>query len=185
MQSTTRPDWFQTVPLTRAIDPDFDIVEYFADFEIDVDATDHIKEVLRLSGLFRRSALTKKRMTLRECPNVQDYKSLIADISGYYLESDTECGALNDKIDELDESGRGNYWNLLASYKGFQVLQNINGQLLVSQPDGPCFQTRDAFQCLYGLDSHEREDIAFADAQEFINAFVLSVPAIGQLSLPI
>lgn len=186
MQSrTTRPDWLQTVPLTRAIDPQFDMVEYFADFEIDTDVTDVIKEVLRLSGLFRRSALTKKRIALQSDRKVQAYKELISEISEYYLEHDTECGALNDKIDELDESGRGNYWNLLANYKGFQILENINGELLVSQPDGPCFRTGDAFQRLYEFKDHERQDIALADAQEFIDAFVLSVPAIGQLSLPI
>lgn len=186
MQSrTTRPDWFQTVPLTRAIDPQFDMVEYFADLEIDPDAADVIKEVLRLSGLFRRSALTKKRIALQEVPSKQNYKELISEISEHYLEPDTECAELNDKIDELDESGCGNYWNLLADYKGFQVLENINGELLVSQPDGPCFRTGDAFQRLYKFEDHERQDIALVDAQEFIDAFVLSVPAIGQLSLPI
>jgi hypothetical protein len=197
MQSTTtHPDWFQTVPLTRPIDSQFNIVDYFADFEIDSDATDDIKEILRLSGLFRRSMLTKKRIAIQDNQKVQVYKELIADLSRYYLESDTECGDLNDKIDELDESGCGNYWNLLANYKGFQIFENINGQLLVSQTDGSCFQTQDAFERLYEFNECDREDIAVADAQEFIDAFVLSrsnnelgydpeISGVIQLSLPI
>ena len=184
MQSTTRPDWFQTVPLTRAIDPEFDIVEYFGELQIDEDGVDSVSQICKLSKLARQRA--KKGMNaFTNDRKLEAYKQLIADLSRhtYY---DAEAVELNNKIDEIDDTGSGNFWELLGSYKGFQILANIEGgEILVSQPEGLCFQTKDGWGRFCEIPANELQDVAFADAQEFIDAFVLSVLAIGQLSLPI
>ena len=45
---TAHPDWFQTVPLIQAIDPEFDINEYFGDVEYDWNVMGRIQLSLAL-----------------------------------------------------------------------------------------------------------------------------------------
>ncbi len=173
MQSTARPEWFQTVPLIERADTDFDMVEYFGSFEIDEDATDDIKKILMLSKLAKISIETHKGKAFTHERKRERYLTLIEELSHLPL-LDNEC-TLNDKIDEVDNTGCGTFWELLTTYKGFQIYENIQDKhILVSQSDGPCFQTRDGLDRLYELDSGDRTDVAVANAQEFIDAFVMS-----------
>jgi len=81
---------------------------------------------------------------------------------------------LNEKIDEIDDNGCGNFWKLLGTYKGFQILENVEGHILVSQSDGPCYETHDGWARFCEIDSYYREAVAIADAQEFVDGFVMS-----------
>ena len=178
-----RPEWFQTVPLIEATESYFDMTEYFGDFEVDEDAKEDITKVLRWSKLARVSLALNGKAFVR-AQKLEKYKKLIADISSCALVDTEECVELNNKIDAIDENGLGFYWGLLGAYKGFQIFQSLEGgEILVSQPDGPCFQTRDGWTRFCELNSCELENAGIADAQEFIDAYVSTVPAIGQLSL--
>ena len=180
------PEWFQTVPLIQATESYFSMTEYFGDFEVDADAKKDIAKVLRMSKFARLSATTKKGKPFFNDLKLQRYKKLIADISRCEPVDTEECVELNNKIDWIDEDGLGLYWELLTAYRGFQVFQNLEGgELLVSQPDEPCFQTRDGWTRFCEIDACELENVAIADAQEFIDAYVptVQVQAIGQLSL--
>lgn len=179
-----RPEWFQTVPLIQATESYFDMTEYFGDFEVDADAKQDIAKVLRMSKLARLSATTKKGKPFTNDLKLQKYKKLIADISCCALVDTEEFVELNNKIDAIAEDGLGFYWELLGTYKGFQIFQSLEGgEILVSQPDGSCFQTRDGWTRFCEIDACELENAGIADAQEFIDAFVPTVVAIGQLSL--
>lgn len=178
------PEWFQTVPLIQATESYFDMTEYFGDFEVDADAKQDIAKVLLMSKLARLSATTKKGKPFSSDIKLQKYRKLIADISRCELVDTEECVELNNKIDAVDENGLGFYWELLGTYKGFQIFQSLEGgEILVSQSDGPCFQTRDGWTRFCEIDACELEDAGIADAQEFIDAFVPTVEAVGQLSL--
>lgn len=170
------PEWFQTVPLVQSTDFYFDMTEYFGDFEVDTDIRQDIVKVLRISKLARLSVLSYLKL--------EEYKKLIADISNCELVDTEERVELNNKIDFIDEDGMGFYWELLGTYRGFQIFQNLEyGGILVSQPDGPCFQTRDGWTRFCEIDACELGNAGIADAQEFIDAYVPTVPAIGQLRL--
>ena len=178
------PEWFQTVPLIQATESYFNMTEYFGDFEVDADAKKDIAKVLRLSELAKLSVSTKKGKPFPSDLKLQKYKTLIADISNCRLVDTEESVELNNKIDAIDETGLGFYWELLGTYKGFQIFQSLEGgEILVSQSDGPCFQTRDGWTRFCEIDACELENAAIADAQEFIDAYVLTVQVIGQLSL--
>lgn len=170
------PEWFQTVPLIQSTDFYFDMTEYFGDFEVDTDIRQDIVKVLRISKLARLSVLSDLKL--------EEYKKLIADISNCELVDTEECVELNNKIDAIDEDGLGLYWESLGIYKGFQIFQSLEGgEILVSQPDGPCFQTRDGWTRFCEIDACELENAGIADAQEFIDVYIPTVPAVGQLSL--
>lgn len=176
------PEWFQTVPLIQAVESYFDMTEYFGDFEVDADTRQNIARVLRMSEAARLSA-TEKNKPFASDLKLQKYKKLIADISNCELVDTEECVELNDKIDEIGEDGLGFYWERLGIYKGFQIFQNVEGgEILVSQPDGPCFQTRDGWTRFCEIDACELENTGIADAQEFIDAYIPTVEVIGQLS---
>jgi hypothetical protein len=179
-----RPEWFQTVPLIQATESYFDMTEYFGDFEVDTNTKQGIAKVLRMSKLARLSVATKKGKPFPNDLKLQKYRKMIADISCGELVDTEECVELNNKIDALDEDGLGFYWELLGTYKGFQILQSLEGgEILVSQPDGPCFQTRDGWTRFCEIDACELENAGIADAQEFIDAYISTVTAVGQLSL--
>lgn len=170
------PEWFQTVPLIQATDFYFDMTEYFGDFEVDTDIRQDIAKVLRISRLARLSVLSDLKL--------EEYKNLIADVARCELVDTEECVELNNKIDFIDENGVGLYWVSIGAYKGFQIFRNLEyGGILVSQPDGPCFQTRDGWTRFCEIDACELENAGIADAQEFIDAYIPTVPAVGQLSL--
>ncbi len=170
------PEWFQTVPLIQSTDFYFDMTEYFGDFEVDTDTKQDIAKVLRTSKLARLSVLSDLKL--------EEYKKLIADVARCELVATEECVELNDKIDFIDENGVGLYWMSIGTYKGFQIFQNLEGgEILVSQPDGPCFQTRDGWTRFCEIDARGLENAGIADAQEFIDAYIPTVEAIGQLSL--
>jgi len=177
MQSkTTRPEWFQTVPFVQAIDTNFDVVEYFGDFEIDNDAKEDIAAITKISASIKIGALLKNGAILPTLQEIAEYKELIADLSRYSLLDNGMAGEdLNDNIDEIDTNGCGVFWERLGTYKGFQIFENIEcGHILVSQADGPCFKTRDGWGRFCEIDSCDREAVAIADAQEFIDCLVLS-----------
>lgn len=170
---TTRPEWFQTVPFVRAIDPEFDIAEYFDDPEVDDDSKDYIAKIVKLSSKIR--ALSKSGVILASS-KITEYEETINDLFQYPLFYETRDDVeMNDKIDEIDDNGCGAFWERLGIYKGFQIFENIEGgHILVSQSDGPCFETRDGWNRFCEIPSHDRESVAIADAQEFIDSFVLS-----------
>ncbi|MEG3878964.1 hypothetical protein QT972_16540 [Microcoleus sp. herbarium7] len=124
MQSiTTRPDWFQTVPLTWAIDPQFDIVDYFGELILDETGVDDARRIGKLSKLSRQRA--KKEMNaFTSNKELETYKKLIADLDRrIYYDYNAEAVELNQKIDEIDDTGFGNFWELLGSYQkiGFKT----------------------------------------------------------------
>ena len=177
------PEWYQTVPLIQSIESYFDMTDYFGDFEVDADTKQDIAKLLRMSEI-ARSSVAEKNMPFPNDSALQKYKKLIADISRCPLVDTEEDVELNDKIDFIDEDGLGLYWELLGTYKGFQIFQNLEGgDILVSQSDGPCFRTRDGWQRFCEIDACELENAGIADAQEFIDAFIPTVKSIGQLSL--
>jgi hypothetical protein len=171
---TTRPDWFQTVPLTWAIDPEFDITEYFGDFEIDTDANEDVIAILKIAAFIKIAV--EHSATCPTPKELNHYKELVTDLSRYPIET-TGGDDLSDKIDCIGSDGCGEYWELLGTYKGFQIFAGLlwnAGSILVSQPNGPCFETRDGRDRFSSIASCDHVDVAIADAQEFIDCFVLS-----------
>jgi len=103
---------------------------------------------------------------------IAHYKESIADLSRYSFGESGEGTGLNDKIEGSDF---GDFWEPLGNYKGFEIFVSIDqGNVLVSQPDGPCFETRDGWTRFSKIPHYNRPDTAIADAQEFIDSFVLA-----------